>query len=238
MTPAERQMVVELFDRLAALENTPRDPEAERLIAEGLNRAPHAVYALVQTTLLQGEALKAAEARLAAQSDAEPTEQPSFLDTMRDTLFGGRGAAPAASRRPMGLPPGLGTRPQPEADMRADPRGFGGGGALGSGGSFLGTAAAAAVGVIGGSLLMNSVRSMLGGEQGQAQAATGGDSGADPSPWGNRDSELSREAGVNDLGREQNAAADDGSYDTAGLADDDYPEDYDDGWDAGDSDFG
>lgn len=237
MTPAERQMVVELFDRLAALENAPRDPEAERLIAEGLNRAPHAVYALVQTALLQGEALKAAEARLAAQGDPEPAEQPSFLDTMRDTLFGGRSAAPASSRRPMGLPPGLGARPQPEADTRADPRGFGAG-AFGSGGSFLGTAAAAAVGVIGGSLLMNSVRSMLGGEQGQAQAATGGDSGADPSPWGDRDSELSREAGLNDLGREQSAAADEGGYDTAGLADDEYPEDFDDGWDAGDSEFG
>jgi hypothetical protein len=28
------------------------DPEAERLIADGLRRAPHAVYALVQTALL------------------------------------------------------------------------------------------------------------------------------------------------------------------------------------------
>ena len=51
MTPQERQSVSELFDRLAQLENTPRDAEAERAIADGLMRAPHAVYALVQTTL-------------------------------------------------------------------------------------------------------------------------------------------------------------------------------------------
>ena len=53
MTPQERALVTELFDRLATLEKTPRDPEAERLIADGLSRAPNATYALVQTVLLQ-----------------------------------------------------------------------------------------------------------------------------------------------------------------------------------------
>ena len=56
MTPQERQLVAELFDRLATLENSPRDPDADRAIAEGLARAPHAVYALVQTALVQDEA--------------------------------------------------------------------------------------------------------------------------------------------------------------------------------------
>jgi hypothetical protein len=40
MTPQERQLVEELFDRLAQVENMPRDPEAERLIAQGVGRAP------------------------------------------------------------------------------------------------------------------------------------------------------------------------------------------------------
>ena len=53
MTPQERQLIVELFDRLATLERQPRDPEAERAIAEGLARAPHAIYPLVQTVLIQ-----------------------------------------------------------------------------------------------------------------------------------------------------------------------------------------
>ena len=56
MTPQESELVDELFNRLAQLETAQRDPEAERLIADGLRRAPHAVYALVQTVLLQDEA--------------------------------------------------------------------------------------------------------------------------------------------------------------------------------------
>src|SRR5206468_2316172 len=64
MTPQERQLVDELFDRLAALENAPRDREAERAVIDGLDRAPHAPYALVQTALVQDEALKRADARI------------------------------------------------------------------------------------------------------------------------------------------------------------------------------
>jgi hypothetical protein len=51
MTPQEQQLVDELFDRLARLENSPRDPDAERIIADGVRQAPHATYALVQTAL-------------------------------------------------------------------------------------------------------------------------------------------------------------------------------------------
>ena len=36
MTPQERQLVEDLFDRLAQLEKAPRDAEAERTIADGL----------------------------------------------------------------------------------------------------------------------------------------------------------------------------------------------------------
>ena len=64
MTPQEQELVKELFDRLAQLESNPRDPSAERLIADGLRDAPHAIYALVQTALVQDEALKRAPLRL------------------------------------------------------------------------------------------------------------------------------------------------------------------------------
>ena len=40
MTPQEQALVDELFARLASVENAPRDPEAERLIADGLRRRP------------------------------------------------------------------------------------------------------------------------------------------------------------------------------------------------------
>ena len=64
MTPQERELVANLFDRLAQLEKSARDPDAEQTIAQGLNRAPNAAYALVQTVLVQDEALKRADARI------------------------------------------------------------------------------------------------------------------------------------------------------------------------------
>src|ERR1700726_146990 len=64
MTPQERQLIDDLFDRLAKLESTPRDGEAMSAIMQGLRNAPHAVYALVQTPLVQDEALKRANARI------------------------------------------------------------------------------------------------------------------------------------------------------------------------------
>ena len=93
MTPAERQLVSELFDRLATLEDAPRDPDAERAIRDGLAQAPNAVYALVQTTLVQDEALKGANARI-EELEAElarsnpPQRQGGFLGNMRDSIWG------------------------------------------------------------------------------------------------------------------------------------------------------
>jgi hypothetical protein len=72
VTPQESELVDELFNRLVQLEIAQRDPEAERLIAEGLRRAPHAVYALVQTVLLQDEGLK----RFAPPNKIWPTKTP------------------------------------------------------------------------------------------------------------------------------------------------------------------
>jgi uncharacterized protein len=94
MTPQEQELIDELFDRLAKLENSPRDPAAERVIADGLRRAPHAVYALVQTALVMDEALKRANARieeLQAQIGSEEQQpQGGFLDSMRDAVLGRR----------------------------------------------------------------------------------------------------------------------------------------------------
>jgi uncharacterized protein len=93
MTPQERQLVDDLFDRLAKLESAPRDPNAASAIAEGLQRAPNAVYALVQTVLLQDEALKRANSRIqeleaASQAPEQQGQSGGFLDSMRDAIFG------------------------------------------------------------------------------------------------------------------------------------------------------
>ena len=90
MTPQERQLVDDLFDRLARLETTPRDAEAERAIAAGFARAPHAIYPLVQTVLVQDEALKRADARIRELTGEDVGEPASggFLNSMREALTG------------------------------------------------------------------------------------------------------------------------------------------------------
>src|SRR6266850_1100734 len=157
MTPEERNLCTELLDRLATLEDAERDPEAERAIKEGLRQAPNAAYALVQTTLVQDEALKRADARIRELEaelgiGAEPARPAGFLDNMRDTLFGRREAPPRAGSvpsvrpgeapmsAPVGAPEGYRPGMPPSPGAAEPPR---------PGGSFLGTAAAAAAGMIG-----------------------------------------------------------------------------------------
>jgi hypothetical protein len=270
MTPQERQLIEQLFDRLATLENEPRDADAERAIREGLARAPNAVYALVQTALVQDEALRRANGRIeqleAALGSEPPQQQGSFLDSLRNAMFGteqrrGSGSVPTVRpgemARPddrwnqgqaMGVPPGYGRGPDPgwQGGPGMGPYGGGpapGGGYGGGGGSFLGTAAAAAAGVIGGSLLLNSIRGMMGPAHAGQSAFDPGSGSGDRSPWGGgaADSDLSRQAGLKDIGGRRAGAYDDAQRDTDDrrddsdrAADDSDDADYDDS----DADYG
>jgi hypothetical protein len=90
MTPQERQLVDDLFDRLSRMEAAPRDPDAVAAISQGLRSAPNAVYALVQTVLVQDEALKRANSRiqeLEAAGQGGQTQSGGFLDSVRDTIL-------------------------------------------------------------------------------------------------------------------------------------------------------
>src|SRR5579872_2868961 len=78
MTPQERQLVDDLFDRLSKMESAPRDPDATAAIAQGLRAAPNAVYALVQTVLVQDEALRRANARIQElEAATAPAQEPA-----------------------------------------------------------------------------------------------------------------------------------------------------------------
>ena len=238
MTPQERELVTGLFDRLATLEKAPRDPDAERAIIEGLRRAPNAAYALVQTALVQDEALKRADARIrtleAQFGEAAAPSAGGFLDNMRDALLGRRepqrGSVPSV--RPQAASQNQEAAFAPAAAWRQGP----------AGGSFLGTAAAAAAGVIGGSLLLDGIRSMMGPHHG-AFLADPAQGAVPPSPWdtgggGN----LAREAGIDDIGRDPNARSglfDASDDDAAGQDSDDFADNSGDvGGDFGGSDFG
>ena len=263
MTPQEQALVDELFDRLVSLEDTPRDPEAERLIADGLRHAPHAVYALVQTALVQDEALKRANARieeLQAQfgGGEQAQERGSFLDSMRDAVLGRREPrgsvptvrSPATQTSPMAPPP-YGPESAYPPQMQMGP-------AFGSGGSFLGAAASTAAGVIGGALLMDGIRSMFGhhpgsGATGQSAFGRFDDSRPSAGSGSASDSNIAREAGINDVDHSARAdrqsiadaaddrqqdADDDGQQDAADDRQQDWADDFgnDDGSFGGDDD--
>ena len=259
MTPQERQLVDDLFDRLSKLEGTPRDPDAIAAIAQGLRQAPNAVYALVQTVLLQDEALKRANSRieeLEAGGAGQPQQSGGFHDSMRETIFGQN---PSRGSVPNVRPPEMASRPvwnsgqvlqqaQSPGQYNQGPYGqpygapqapMGGGG-----GSFLGTAAAAAAGVVGGSLLLGSIRSMMGGShQSFGDTAGLGDKGTSQIPWSDQSgSGLAREAGINDIGSSGRGADDNsraGLFDSASNDDDhdDADVDSDDFDGDGDSDY-
>ena len=225
MTPEERQHVDELFDRLAQLETSPRDAQAERAIADGLKRAPHAVYALVQTALVQDEALRRADARIRELSGESEPRQTSFLDNMRSALGGAprQTSVPivrAASNAPDPRWNSGGTYAATATAPVAPPTS---GGAFGSGGSFLGTAAASAAGMIGGALLLNSIGSMFGHHGGGSAFADvpPGGAASSGSPWDNSaaGSDLARDAGVNDIGASQQQGFFGGNDDNAGTGD-------------------
>jgi len=261
MTPQERQLIDDLFDRLARLENAPRDPEAMSAITQGLRKAPNAVYALVQTALVQDEALKRANDRiqeLEAAHAGEQNQSGGFLDSMRDAIFGqtqSRGSVPPVRAPDIGgrpvwnsgqtvqqsQSPGYGQPPYGQPYGAPQPP-FGGGG-----GSFLGTAAAAAAGVVGGSLLLGSIRNMMGGgsHQAFADAGSSSDRGESSRPWGDQSGgDLARDAGINDIGSsgqrgDDNSGSRAGFFDQASNDDDaDHDSDgFDDDGGDGDSDY-
>lgn len=267
MTPQERQLIDDLFDRLSKVESAPRDPDAASAIAQGLRVAPNAVYALVQTVLVQDEALKRANSRiqeLEAGSAPQQNQSGGFLDSMRETIFGqGQPHGSVPNVQPPEIPnrptwnsgqvlqqaqgPGqYQQEPYHQDQYRQEPYGAPPFGAPqppmgGGGGSFLGTAAAVAAGAVGGSLLLGSIRSMMGGSHHSfGDAVVSGDRATSQSPLSDQSgTEMAREAGINDIGSSANHADDNsrsGLFDSASN-NDDRDDDHDD-MDLDSDDFG
>ena len=192
MDQTEQQYIDALFERLQAAErqSPPRDPNAERYIGQLIARQPGAPYYLAQAIIVQEEALKAAQQRI-ADLERELQEQPAqqggggFLGG----LFGGGGAQPT---RGTSVPPAGGSVPrsggaggfsypgsgaarggpaQPDPTLAQYNQGNRGGG-------FLAGAMQTAVGVAGGVLLGNMIGNMLGGDEAKAgEAAKGEEAG-------------------------------------------------------------
>jgi uncharacterized protein len=244
MTPQERRLIDELFERLSTLEKVPRDQAAERTIADAMARAPNAIYPLVQAVLVQEEALVRANARIeeleTASRGVTPNKDQSFLSDARGTFLGREQGSPgsmpsAAPRTNETIAP---TQDIPMAQSNTGPSG------AVPGGAFLGNAAATAVGVVGGSLLRDSFRSLFGRNAGspaadkpkqslwesnETKSDSGGKGGAgDLGDRSDIDPAGEHSAGDHDAGdsdSDEDYADDDDDYGD----DDDADDDFDDG---------
>jgi len=172
MQSQERDLITGLFGRLQPFEAHQRDPEAEALISGSIARQPAAPYLMVQTVLVQEQALKAAQERIAeleAKASAAPT---SFLGSApKVSPWGSQVAGSQAA----------GAQPAPRSSVpstRSPLQAAVAPAAAPAGGSFLRTAMATAAGVAGGALLFEGIRGMMGnnpgpfGQQAAAQPAT------------------------------------------------------------------
>jgi hypothetical protein len=194
MLPNERQLIADLFERMRSFGAPQKDAEAEAFIVQLARQNPDAGYMLVQSVLVQEQALAQAQQQIEALESrvrqleaggARPAAAAggSFLGG----LFGGGrpAAAPARGVAAMGNNPAPARGPWGGAAAAPAP-------AAAAGGGFMRSAMATAAGVAGGVLAANAITSMMSGG-GAAHAA-----GASPSQTDT--SSGSSEATANDLG--------------------------------------
>jgi hypothetical protein len=189
MNAEEKTVIASIFDRLRTAESQPRDPEAERFIAERVGAQPYAPYAMAQTIFVQEQALNQMNARI-EELQAEVArlgEQSSSGGFLSGLFGGGKPAAPPPPTRPFGTsssqPMGVPNTPW-NRGAAAQPTQSGPWGQQQPARSgFLAGALTTAAGVAGGMLLANAVMGMMGNDEAKAAepapAETANDSAAD-----------------------------------------------------------
>src|SRR5687768_6852728 len=115
MNNQEREVISDIFKRLEQVAHQPRDPEAERFIADRLRQQPYAPYAMAQAIYVQEQALANLHERV-QQLEAEGEQLRSRAQPgggFLSSLFGG---GPREPERPVdgsfgrqpGMPGGMG----------------------------------------------------------------------------------------------------------------------------------
>jgi uncharacterized protein len=166
MQSQERDLIAGLFGRLQQFESQPRDPEAEALIRDFVARQPASPYLLVQTVLVQEQALKAAQERIAeleAKAGGAAPAASGFLGSA--PRIGPWGSQPQAAAPQAPVPS---TRSPLQAAVAPQQ----------AGGGFLRSAMATAAGVAGGAMLFEGIRGLMGNNPGPFGSAAA----AQPSP--------------------------------------------------------
>jgi uncharacterized protein len=209
MSPEERDLIQGLFDRMRGYGRPEKDMQAEQLINQSMRSNPDAGYMLVQSVLVQDQALQQADARIqeleARNQELEDyfarqqpqQQQPASGGGFLGGLFGGgrqqaptaqpmapapRGATsvPASGARPWGTPQAQ----QPSAPWGNQPAPQApmaqqAQAQQRSGGGFMKTAMATAAGVAGGMILADSIRGMMNNGSGSGSASANQPGGND-----------------------------------------------------------
>lgn len=170
MTPEERQLISDLFERLRSYRAPDKDREAEDFIARLVRQNADAPYLLVQSVLVQEQALQQSDARIQELQDrVRELEGPP--QRSQGSFLGGRFGG-ASEPRGASVPQ-VGARATPTAydsprpwSQQAPPAAPAP--AASGGGGFMRTALSAAAGVAGGMLLADGIRNMMGGHSAHA----------------------------------------------------------------------
>lgn len=182
MNDEERQVITGIFKRLEDVAHQPRDPQAERLISDLMQRQPYAPYAMAQSLFVQEQAVNNLHQQVQAlQAEVQRLGQSQQSGGFLSSLFGG-GSRPSQST----FVPPSGTRPQGYAPRQAPWGGQPGGqygqqpmqaspwGGRTSGSGFMQTAMGTAMGVAGGMMLGSALSSAFSGAQNPLESLTSG----------------------------------------------------------------
>jgi uncharacterized protein len=255
MTPEERQMIANVFDRMRAVGRFEKDHDAEAFINQSVRQIPDSAYLLIQSVLVQEQALAGADERIRMLEDQvaslEAARAPAAQASSGGFLGGLFGSKPAASVPVTGnrQSPSFGggsasSSPWGNAAPGAAPGHAGGyqqqaqpqyqqqaAAAAPAGGGFMKQAMTTAAGVAGGMLAANAIGNMMrGGSQNQDQSSNSPFGGSrDETASGNAPAATAPEGG-----QWQDANNNDpGNYDNSAAQEVDAS---DSGW-GGDSDF-
>ena len=99
MTPQERELLSDLFDRLRQCEGNPKEPDAAAFIADAVTRQPDAPYFMAQLLMVQDQALSAAQARIRALEQAAESAGKAAQQTAAPQFPSGDAPSARPSRR-------------------------------------------------------------------------------------------------------------------------------------------
>lgn len=243
MSPDERQLITDLFERMRSFGPVDKDREADALILQAVRATPDAAYKLVQSVLVQENALQESGNRIqdleAQVADlqaalAAPQRQASGGGSFLGGLFGGsKPAAPPQSVPVSGRSAGFGQAPQqggPSAwgQQRQAPQQapMGGGYApqqgygqpmpaqQAAGGGFMRSAMTTAAGVAGGMLAAGAIRDMMSGGSAHASGHRNAEP-AEASPYAVNQAEPAAAEPAQDYNYQSDETNDPGNSDTA-----------------------